>query len=123
MVPAHAMTCRAVRQTGRPAAAWCRLLPARTGTSEQTWSKHGCGRCPAQPGQQRLPEPGRRPGVSRKRRVRSVIAAAGVDARWGTAAVGTLLQLMADRETQVHERLVRRPGRRGSLLHAAIDLG
>ncbi len=28
----------------RAAAAWCRPLPARTGTSEQTWSKHSRGR-------------------------------------------------------------------------------
>ena len=33
--------CTANRET---AAAWCSLLPARTGTSEQTWSKHGRGR-------------------------------------------------------------------------------
>ena len=38
------MTCRSVRQPVRPAVAWCRPLPIRSGTSEQTRSKHSRGR-------------------------------------------------------------------------------
>src|SRR5216683_2880206 len=72
--------CRAVRQTRRPAAAWCRPLPGRTGTSEQTWSKHDRGRswdrcAPVAPS-----ELDRRPRARGKQRVRSVIAAAGAHA-------------------------------------------
>ena len=40
-MPRKAITCRTVRQTARPGAAPYRLLPGRTATSEQTWSKHG----------------------------------------------------------------------------------
>src|SRR6266705_6440908 len=40
-VPRRAVTCRTVRQTTSAGAVWCRLLPGRTATSEQTWSKHG----------------------------------------------------------------------------------
>jgi len=40
-MPRSAATCQAVRGATRTCARWCRPLPARTGTAEQTWSKHG----------------------------------------------------------------------------------
>src|SRR6266550_4382850 len=63
MVPSHVMTCRTVRQTTRADAVWCRLLPGRTATSEQTWSNHGGGHVP-------------------KRQLRFVITPACVASNW-----------------------------------------
>ena len=40
-VPVHAATCRSVRSPVSAAGCGYRVLPGRTGTSEQTWSKHG----------------------------------------------------------------------------------
>ena len=61
-----------VRQATRAGAVWCRPLPGRTATSEQTWSKHGDGHVP-------------------KRQIQFVIAAARVDVRRSSSASGTLL--------------------------------
>jgi hypothetical protein len=61
LVSDDATSCRTVRQIGRRAAAWCRPLPGRTATSEQTWSKHGGGHWP-------------------RRQIRSVISPASVAA-------------------------------------------
>jgi hypothetical protein len=41
LVPGCAGMCRPVRLTASAAGRGCRVLPGRTGTSEQTWSKRG----------------------------------------------------------------------------------
>ena len=38
---ARAGSCHSVRSPVSEARCGCRMLPGRTGTSEQTWSKHG----------------------------------------------------------------------------------
>ncbi len=63
LLPDNARRCHFVRNSAHFAAACCRPLPNGNATSEQTWSKHGCGDCP-------------------DRWVRCVITASGHRARW-----------------------------------------